>query len=90
MRMDIVGWVWLGLLAGTALSWGLGESGLLHAGGGRGWAVLLFAIAVAKGLGVVWHFMELRHAPPLWQRLMLGWLLGVSALIVVVWLLPPR
>lgn len=90
MRMDTVGRVWVGLLVGTALSWWLGESGLLLAGGGRGWAVLLFAIAVAKGLGVVWHFMELRHAPRLWQRLMLGWLLGVSTAIVALWLLPAR
>lgn len=90
MHRDTVARVWALLLAGTALSWWLGERGLLGAGGSRWWAVGLFAIAVAKGWGVVWYFMELRHAPRLWQRLMLGWLLGVSAAIVAVWLLPPR
>lgn len=90
MRIDLLGRIWLGLLAGTALSWWLGERGLLHATGGRAWAVALFAVAVVKGLGVAWHFMELHHAPRLWQRLVLGWLLGVSAAIVVLWLLPPR
>ena len=59
-RLELVG---LALLAATALTWALGESGLLlrNPGGGQGW-----------------------EAPPLWRRLVLGWLVGVIGLVALL------
>ena len=83
-RLELVG---LALLAATALTWALGESGLLlrNPGGGQGWAPwLVLALALAKGTGVALDFMELREAPPLWRRLVLGWLVVVIGLVALL------
>lgn len=71
--------LWLGLLAATALAWWLGESG--HAAGPLA-ALLVWALAAAKGAGIALEFMALRGAPPFWRRLVLGWLGAVVALLV--------
>jgi hypothetical protein len=42
----------------------------------------VFALAALKGALVILDYMELRHAPPLWRRLLLGWLAGVVTLIL--------
>lgn len=77
------------LLAGTALTWWLGDSGWAERAGT--WAVLaMFGVSVVKGTMVVLDFMALRGAPALWRRLMLGWLLGVSGAIVLIHALAAR
>jgi hypothetical protein len=34
----------------------------------------MFVLAGAKAYWVIYDFMEIRHAPQLWKRLLLGWL----------------
>jgi hypothetical protein len=83
-RIDLV---WLGLLAATALTWALGESGL--AGGAAGWPILVvLLLALAKGLAIALDFMELREAPVLWRGFVLGWLAAVVLVIVLVAIRP--
>lgn len=80
-RIDLV---WAGLVAATLLTFAVGESG--SAGGGAAWPVLLvFALALAKGMAVALDFMGLASAPPLWRRVVLGWLVGVIALVLLAW-----
>lgn len=76
----ILGW-WLALSAATGASWWLGERSSHLA-----WplAAAVLALALCKGTVVVLEFMELRHAPALWRRLLLGWLFGVVALLLVL------
>lgn len=74
----------LGLLLATALTWWLGEGGVVQH---TRWAVpLVLLMAGAKGAAVAWHFMELRHAPLLWRALVLGWLGLVLGLIGLAWM----
>ncbi len=78
-RLDAL---WCAALAATALSWWIGET---RSGAAPAWSVaLVFGLALAKGLGIALEFMELRGAPALWRRFVVGWLLGVNALIVVL------
>lgn len=67
--------VWLLLLAGTACTWWLGDSG--HAGTGTVMAIL--AIAGIKGALVIRDFMALRGVKLLWQISVFGWLILVLA-----------
>ena len=84
-RVDLVG---LLLALATGATWWLGESG--H-GGLAPWAVgSVLALAGFKGLLIAWDYMELRCAPALWRRLVLGWLAVVIGLIAVASLLLPR
>ena len=71
---------WLALLIATAVTWWLGDSGA----GGRAVAIVL-GLAWIKGLLVIYEFMELRHAPRLWKRLLIGWLSVVVALIALAY-----
>lgn len=42
------------------------------------WAAwVVAALSIVKGALVALVFMGLAHAPPLWRRLVLGWLVGV-------------
>ena len=71
----------------TALTTWLGE----HAGAqglGTGAAVLVLALAAAKGCLIILDYMELRHAPALWRRLLLGWLAAVVLLVLAATLWP--
>lgn len=78
--------IWLALVAATLITFGLGESGLAGRAG-MGAVLLMFALAGGKGLLVILDFMELRHAPALWRRLMLGWLgLVLVAIVLAYWL----
>ena len=77
-------WVWLVLLLATGITYALGESGLAGAAGLPP-VLLMFALAFVKGLLVIDHFMELRHAPPLWRRLLIAWLALLASLIVVAY-----
>ncbi len=84
MRIDRLDLVWLGLLAATGVTWAVGESGAL-AGGGVGPVLLIFGLALAKGAAIALDFMELRDAPPLWRRLVLGWLVLQALLIALAY-----
>ena len=75
--------VWLVLVLATGISFAIGESGndalgTLAVSG-------LMMLAVVKGWLVIDEFMGLRQAPPLWRRLMLGWLLLVCGGILVAY-----
>jgi Prokaryotic Cytochrome C oxidase subunit IV len=78
----------LALLAlATLVSWWLGEGAAvsgLHLGTVATLAVL--ALSALKGALIALDYMELRSAPALWRRAVLGWLvvvLGVIALFSV-------
>lgn len=71
--------IWLMLVLGTGLTFIAGESG--HSGDLLVVAVL--ALALLKGSLVAQHFMELRHAPAIWRRGVLGWLWLV--VLGIVW-----
>lgn len=77
--------LWLALLAATALTWALGEAGWVQ--GASGWAVVaVFALAFAKGRWIALDFMELRTAPALWRRLVVGWLtVVIGAVLAARW-----
>jgi nitric oxide reductase NorF protein len=73
--------LWLALIGATALTWALGESGL--ASRHLAWpAAVVFALSLAKGAMIALDFMELREAPPLWRRFVIGWLLAVVVVIL--------
>lgn len=78
--------VWLATLAATGIAWWVGESGL---GAGALWAVaVVFALSLAKGLAIALEFMELRGAPTVWRRFVVGWLLVVILAIAAARLMP--
>ncbi|HEX8988263.1 MAG TPA: cytochrome C oxidase subunit IV family protein [Rhodocyclaceae bacterium] len=68
---------WLALVAGTAITWGLGESGAA----GRAVVLGMLAIAGVKGIWIVREFMGLRRVKFMWPGLVIGWLLLVLAII---------
>ncbi len=72
------------LLVATAITFAVGGLGWAHA---HAWGVpLVLALVLLKGVLIVQDFMEMRHAPALWRRLVLGWLYVVVGLITVAWL----
>lgn len=75
-------------LATLASGW-LGEGA---AGSGRhlGTAATLavLALSAVKGALIALDYMELRQAPALWRRAVMGWLLAVLGLVALVSLLP--
>jgi cytochrome c oxidase subunit 4 len=74
--------IYIFLLLATAVTFWLGESGV--AGSTRWTPVLvMFTLATAKAYAVIADFMEIRHAPALWKRLLFGWLaLVVSGILL--------
>lgn len=73
--------LWAVLIAATGLSAALGESADGHPGA---WAVVaVLGLAGLKGALILLDFMELRHAPALWRRGLLGWLAVVLAVLLV-------
>lgn len=76
--------IWFILLAATAVTYWLGESGLAgHAGMAPIFA--MFGLAFIKGILVILDFMGLRHAPPLWKQIVIGWLVFVTSMIVLAY-----
>lgn len=75
---------WLLLLVMTGITYAVGESGLLAQGSVAVVAGVL-GLAFIKGLVVAQDFLELRHAPGLWRRLVVGWLVVVLGLIVLAY-----
>ncbi|TXC65623.1 hypothetical protein FSC37_04745 [Piscinibacter aquaticus] len=81
-RLDAV---WVATLLATGITWWAGESGL---GAAAPWAAAaVFALSLAKGVAIGLEFMELRGAPAVWRRFVIGWLVMVIALIATLRLL---
>ena len=77
---------WVLLLAATAITYVLGEMGLVSQAGG--WFLAgLGVLTVVKGVVVIQGCLEMRHAPALWRWLLLGWLALVMALVALAYLL---
>ena len=45
-------------------------------------AAIVLGLSALKGALIVLDYMELRHAPALWRRLLLGWLAVVVVLLL--------
>lgn len=76
--------IWIGLLLATGITYWLGETsqpGQL----GMGPVFIMLTLVLVKGLWVINDFMELRHAPPLWRRLVTGWLVFVTGMITLAY-----
>ena len=87
MRLNKADTVFALLALATLASWWLGEGA---AGSGRhlGTAATLavLALSAVKGALIALDYMELRQAPALWRRVVMGWLLvvlGLGALVSV-------
>jgi hypothetical protein len=74
--------VWTLLVMSTGLTFAAGEFGAP----GRLLILGVLALALFKGSLVILDFMELRHAPALWRRGVIGWLLVVVCGIVFAYL----
>lgn len=84
MKLRAVDIVWLLLLAATAFTAWLATQappGPL----GLPLMVVVLGLAWLKGLGVVLEFMELRHAPPLWRRALIGGATFITGLILLAY-----
>lgn len=84
MRFTRADAVFLLLVLATAASWWLGE-GASMGGQPLGTAAVLAVLALSaiKGALIALDYMELRNAPALWRRAVLGWLLVVLGLIAL-------
>lgn len=85
MRFNRTDTVFALLALATLASWWLGEGAAVsgqHLGTVATLAVL--ALAAAKGAQIALDYMELRRAPALWRRAVMGWLVVVLGLIAVV------
>lgn len=76
---------WLILVLATATTFWVGVEG----GIGLAAGAVTFGITWIKARLVVLDFMELRHAPPLWRRIIEGWLIAVTALLLTAYYLGP-
>lgn len=77
------------LAIATLASWWLGEGAAVsgqHLGTAATLAVL--ALAAFKGALIALDYMELRSAPSLWRRAVLGWLGVVIGLVLLASLVP--
>lgn len=81
--------IWLLLLAATGVTFWLGESGLSGSAGMTA-VLVMFGLAFVKALLVMLDFMELRHAPALWRRLLVGWLVLVTTGILLAYWIGQR
>ena len=89
MKPKLLDLIWLLLLAATAFTWWLGDSGALVPPR-LAMMALVFGLAWLKGVGVILEFMELRHAPPAWRWALIGGLtLIVGLILLAYWLAEP-
>ena len=73
---------WLGLVALSVASVQLGNAGV-----GLPLAAAILLAALGKAWLITDGFMHLRHAPPLWRGLLLGWPLVVGGVVLgTLWL----
>jgi hypothetical protein len=82
-----VTWVWFGLVAATALSWGMGHGVGLHDPRHAGVAILI--VTFLKVRFVILDFMEVRHAPRFMRVIAEVWVIAVcTVLVVLFWSMP--
>ena len=73
------------LALATGLSWWLGEDAVLsghHLGTSA--VLLVLALSAIKGALIALEFMELRTAPALWRRMVMGWMVVILGVIALV------
>ncbi|MGS5086185.1 cytochrome C oxidase subunit IV family protein [Hydrogenophaga sp. A37] len=89
MRFTRADTVFALLAIATLVSWWLGEGAALS-GQHLGTAATLTVLALAafKGALIALDYMELRTAPALWRRAVVGWLVVVIGLVLLASLLP--
>jgi hypothetical protein len=76
--------IWIALVVATGMTFAAGEW-FGRGSPGRPLIAAVLLLAVFKGALVILDFMELRHAPALWRRAVLGWLLLVVAGILLAY-----
>ena len=81
-----VTYIWALLIAATTVSWVLGAHHDLLVDSWRVATVGVLIIAFAKVHFVGMHFMEVRHAPRALSWVFNGWVLGVCAIIIGLYL----
>ena len=89
MRFTRTDTVFALLALATLASWWLGEGAAVsgqHLGSAATLAVL--ALSAVKGALIALDYMELRSAPALWRRAVMGWLVVVLGLIAVISVFP--
>ena len=72
--------IWLVLVAATALSWGMGHG--VGSADVRILSVAIIVIAFGKARFVIFEFMEIRGAPMWMQRLGHGWIMLIAGLLI--------
>ncbi len=75
--------IWLTLIILTCITYAIGESGL----GGTAIMLTVLGTAAVKVEMVASYFMGLRRTRWLWRGIVLGWLILVSGLITVAYLM---
>lgn len=84
MRFTRTDTVFALLALATLASWWLGEGA---AGGGQHLSTVatlaVLALSAVKGALIALDYMELRTAPALWRRAVMGWLVVVLGLIAL-------
>lgn len=75
--------VWLVLVALTAVTYSIGESGL----GGRNIMLFVLAITLIKSQMIASYFMGLRKTSPMWRIIMGSWLVIVGGMIATAYLM---
>jgi apolipoprotein N-acyltransferase len=84
MRFTRADFIFALLVLATALSWWLGEGAGTSGQHLRTAATLaVLALSAFKGALIALDYMELRTAPALWRRVVVGWLVVVIGLIAV-------
>ena len=83
MAVSRITWIWLAMMILTLLAYATGRTGF----SGVEIMVAILVSAFVKGHWVIADFMELRHAALLWRALAHLWLLLVTALILMAYLL---
>ncbi|WP_066254828.1 cytochrome C oxidase subunit IV family protein [Hydrogenophaga flava] len=84
MRFNKADTIFALLALATLASWWLGEGAAVsgqHMGTVATLAVL--ALSAVKGALIALDYMELRQAPALWRRAVMGWLAVVLGMVVV-------
>jgi len=72
------------LALATLISWWLGEGAAVGGGHlGSLATVAVLALSAFKGALIALDYMELRSAPALWRRAVIGWLVVVLGLIAL-------
>lgn len=77
--------IWFALLLATAITWAWGENAQgIHPSTEWISACMVLGLAAFKGVLIALDYMELRHAPALWRRLVLGWLVLMVTLLLAL------